>query len=237
MPNEAQLTLSIFFPAYNDEKNINKVVNQVIKVLGELKPKDYEITIIEDGSPDKTGQVADQLSLQHDKVKVIHHKKNWGYGATLAQGFQTARFDYVFYTDGDNQYDLNELKKFVALIPYSDIVIGYRQEKKYSTYKKTVSFCYNKLLRTLFSLPYRDVNCAFKLIRTDFFNKITLKSKHGFIDAEIIIKARQLGYTITELGITHLSRKNGQSTGTSPAVILKTTQETFRQWLSNDQLN
>lgn len=237
MPNQSQLSLSVFFPAYHDEENIGKVVTQAINVLEQLQLKDYEVTIIEDGSPDQTAKEADLLAEKYNKVKVIHHKKNWGYGATLAQGFRTARFEYVFYTDGDNQYDLNELKKLVALTPYSDLVIGYRLEKKYSTYKKIVSFCYNKLLRTLFSLPYRDVNCAFKLIKTDLFKKITLKSKHGFIDAEIVIKAMQLDYTITELGITHLSRQNGHSTGTSPTVILKTIQETFRQWQSKDQLN
>jgi len=235
MINETKPTLSVFFPAYHDENNIGAVVNQTIAVLPELKLKDYEITIIEDGSPDRTGQVADQLAAQYKQVKVIHHQTNWGYGATLAEGFRTARFEYVFYTDGDNQYNLDELKKLVALTSCSDIIIGYRQKKQYSTYKKTVSLCYNIIIRALFNLPYKDINCAFKLIKTDLFKKISLESTQGFIDAEIIIKARQLGYSITEIGITHLPRKNGQSTGTKPIVIFKTIQEILKQWYNNNR--
>lgn len=225
MENNSNITLSVFFPAYYDENNIEKVVEGALKVLEELKLKDYEIIIIEDGSPDRTGEVADFLASKYTKVRVIHHEKNIGYGATLKDGFLSAKLDYVFYTDGDNQFDLDELKKFVALIPYSDMVIGYRKKKQYSTYRKVTSLAYNFLLRFLFDIDYVDVDCAFKLIKTELFTKIKIDSVDAFIDAEILLKARLLGYTTTEVGVKHLPRIDGISTGARPSVIFSTIKE------------
>lgn len=225
MRTNKDITLSIFFPAYYDENNIEKVVQKAVKVAEELELKDYEITIIEDGSPDKTGEVADTLAKQYEKVKVIHHKKNLGYGATLYEGFTTANYDYVFYTDGDNQFDLEELKKFIALIPYSDIVIGYRKKKQYSTYRKLTSFIYNLTLRLMFGIDYVDIDCAFKLIKRDLFDKIEIQTKDAFIDAEIMIQAKILDYSTTEIGVKHLPRIDGISTAARPSIILRTIKE------------
>ncbi|HMS33565.1 MAG TPA: glycosyltransferase family 2 protein [Ignavibacteria bacterium] len=225
MSDNSKISLSVFFPAYYDEKNIEKVVVAAINVLEELKLKDYEVIIIEDGSPDKTGEVADMLAEKFSKVRVIHHEKNMGYGATLKDGFLNAKLDYVFYSDGDNQFDLKELKKFVALIPYSDMVIGYRKKKQYSTYRKVTSLAYNFLLRFLFDIDYVDVDCAFKVIKTDLFKKININSVDAFIDAEILLKARLLGYTTTEVGVKHLPRVDGISTGARPSVIFRTIKE------------
>lgn len=227
MKDNSNISLSVFFPAYYDEKNIGKVVDAAVIVLEELKLKDYEVIIIEDGSPDKTGEVADALAEKYPKVRVIHHKKNMGYGATLKDGFLSARLDYVFYTDGDNQFDLNELKKFVALIPYSDIVVGYRKKKQYSTYRKFTSLCYNYLLKLLFDIHYWDIDCAFKLFKTDLFRKIKINSIDAFIDAEIMLKAKLLDYTVTEIGVLHLPRVDGISTGARPSVIIRTIKEVF----------
>ncbi len=222
MTTNSNVTLSVFFPAYYDERNIDKVVNSAVTILEDLKLKDYEIIIIEDGSPDKTGEVADMLAKKYDKVRVIHHKKNMGYGATLKDGFLNAKLEYVFYTDGDNQFDLNEMKKFVCLIPYTDMVIGYRKKKQYSTYRKVTSLVYNFMLRYIFDIDYIDVDCAFKLIRTNLFKKIKIDSVDAFIDAEILIKAKLLGYTTTEIGVKHLPRIDGISTGARPSVIFRT---------------
>jgi glycosyltransferase involved in cell wall biosynthesis len=231
------ITLSVFFPAYYDERNIDKVVTKAVEVLEELRLKDYEVTIIEDGSPDKTAEVADKLAEKYPKVKVIHHKKNLGYGATLYEGFTTAKMDYVFYTDGDNQFDLGELKKFAAIVPFSDIVVGYRKKKQYSLYRKMTSFVYNVLLRLIFDIDYIDIDCAFKLIKRDLFDKITIKTKDAFIDAEIMIQANILGYTSTEIGVKHLPRVDGISTAARPSIILKTIKEIiqFRKEIRNNK--
>lgn len=228
MITNKDIRLSVFFPAYHDEKNIDKVVHKAVEVLEDLKLPDYEITIIEDGSPDKTGEVADALAAQYPKVKVIHHEKNKGYGATLWEGFTTAKFEYVFYTDGDNQFDLDELRKFVALIPFSDMVIGYRKKKQYSTYRKLTSFVYNFVLRFAFDTDYIDIDCAFKVIRTELFRKINVKTKDAFIDAEIMIRARLEGYTFTEVGVRHLPRVDGVSTAARPSIIFRTIGEIIR---------
>jgi len=227
MPDNSNITLSVFFPAYYDEKNIGKVVDAAVVVLEELKLKDYEIIIIEDGSPDKTGEVADKLAEKYQKVRVIHHIKNLGYGATLKDGFLNAKLDYVFYTDGDNQFDLYEMKKFVALIPFSDIVVGYRKHKQYSLYRKFTSLSYNYLLKLIFNIHYWDIDCAFKLFKTELFRKITINSVDAFIDAEIMLKAKLLNYSVTEIGVMHLPRVDGISTGARPSVIFRTIREVF----------
>ncbi|MCU0373422.1 MAG: glycosyltransferase family 2 protein, partial [Ignavibacteria bacterium] len=188
--NNSDIRLSVFFPAYYDEGNIGKVVESAVKVLEELKLKDYEVVVIEDGSPDKTGEVADAMAARYEKVRVIHHEKNMGYGATLKDGFTSAKLDYVFYTDGDNQFDLNELKRFVALVPFADMIVGYRKKKQYSLYRKFTSLSYNYLLKLIFGLDYWDIDCAFKLFRRDLFDKITINSVDAFIDAEIMLKAK-----------------------------------------------
>ncbi len=222
------LRLSIFFPAYYDELNIPRVVEGALRVVDELGISEYEIIIVEDGSPDRTGEVADRLAAKHERVRVVHHPKNLGYGMALRTGFSEARLDYVFYTDGDNQFDLQELKKFVALIPYTDIVSGFRIKKQYSSYRKLTSHVYNLILRGLFDIQDRDVDCAFKLYPTQLFRRIELESRDAMIDAEIAIKARLLGYRSTEVGVTHLPRLDGVSTGARPSVILRTIREIYR---------
>lgn len=229
-PDGKPISLSIFFPAYYDEANIPKVVASALAVVEELGIEDYEITIVEDGSPDRTAEVADELAAKHPHVRVIHHEKNLGYGMALRTGFLSATKDYVFYTDGDNQFDLDELKKFTALIRYSDIVAGFRVTKQYSTYRKITSATYNLVLRILFDIHDRDVDCAFKLYPTRLFKEITLESKDAFIDAEIAIKARLLGYSATEVGVKHLPRMDGVSTGARPSVIFRTMGEIYRSY-------
>lgn len=228
MISNKDISLSVFFPAYYDENNIGKVVDKAVEVLESLGLKDYEVTIIEDGSPDKTDEVADSLAAKYPKVKVIHHEQNKGYGATLWEGFTTAKLDYVFYTDGDNQFDLEELRKFVAIIPFSDMVVGYRKKKQYSPYRKLTSFVYNLLLRFVFDIDYIDIDCAFKVFRTDLFKKIKVNTKDAFIDAEIMIRAQLLGYTFTELGVKHLPRVDGVSTAARPSIIFRTIKEIFQ---------
>lgn len=224
------ITLSVFFPAYYDEKNIGKVVTKAVKVIEEIGPRDYEIIIIEDGSPDRTGEVADELARQYSKVRVIHHPQNMGYGAALRSGFKAAKMDYIFYTDGDNQFDLEELKKFVALIPYTDIVSGFRTRKQYSTFRKITSFVYNLILRILFDLTDRDIDCAFKLYPRSLFDKIELESRDAFIDAEVAIRARMLNYKTTEIGVTHLPRLDGLSTAARPSAIFRAIREIIQSY-------
>lgn len=230
-PEEQPPSLSVFFPAYNDEGNIGKVVETAVSVLEEMNT-DYEVIIVHDGSPDRTGEVADGLARKHPKVRVIHHEKNLGYGAALKTGFTNAKNEYIFYTDGDNQFDVGEMKKFVALVSLglSDLVVGFRNRKQYSLYRKITSFTYNLVLQVLFDLPYRDVDCAFKLVPKSLIDEMVISSVDAFIDAEILIRAQQRGYEITEIGVTHRARETGVS-GVKTNVILGTIKEMIQFYL------
>lgn len=221
----------MFFPAYNDEGNIGKVVETAVSVLEEMDT-DYEVIIVHDGSPDRTGEVADGLARKHPKVRVIHHEKNLGYGAALKTGFTSAKNEYIFYTDGDNQFDVGEMKKFVPLVSLglSDLVVGFRNRKQYSLYRKITSFTYNLVLQVLFDLPYRDVDCAFKLVPKSLIDEMVISSVDAFIDAEILIRAQQRGYEITEIGVTHRARETGVS-GVKTNVILGTIKEMIQFYL------
>jgi glycosyltransferase involved in cell wall biosynthesis len=224
-------SLSIFFPAYNDEGNVGKVAQTAVEVLEEMGAE-YEVIIVHDGSPDRTGEVADELAARHPAVRVIHHPKNLGYGAALKTGFTNARNEYVFYTDGDNQFDVREMKKFVPLVALglTDLVVGFRIRKRYTLYRKVTSFTYNLILQVLFDLPYRDVDCAFKLVPRSLIDQIDISSVDAFIDAEILIRAQQLGYSVTEIGVTHRPREAGVS-GVRTKVILATIWEMVRFYL------
>lgn len=220
-------SLSVFFPAYHDEENIGKVAASAVEVLEELGCE-YEVIIVHDGSPDRTGEVADGLARRYPGVRVIHHERNLGYGAALKTGFTNARNEYIFYTDGDNQFDVRDLRKFVALVGLSDLVIGFRNRKRYSLYRKVTSFTYNLVLQVLFDLPYRDVDCAFKLVPKSLIDGIRIDSADAFIDAELLIKAQQRGMSITEIGVSHYDREAGASTGGKVKVILGTIREMIR---------
>jgi glycosyltransferase involved in cell wall biosynthesis len=221
-------SLSVFFPAYNDEGSIRKVTETAISVL-ESMDIEYEVIIVHDGSPDGTGAAADELALLYSGVRVIHHEVNRGYGAALKTGFTNAQKEYVFYTDGDNQFDIEEMRKFIPLpsLGLSDLVVGFRNRKQYSLYRKITSFTYNLLLQVLFDLPYRDVDCAFKLVPRSLVDRIDISSANAFIDAEILIRARQLDYEVTEIGVTHRPRETGVS-GVKTGVILGTIKEMIK---------
>lgn len=222
--------LSVFFPAYHEEDNIGKVTEQAVSVLEELGC-DYEVIIVNDGSLDRTGEVADELAWRYPGVRVIHHERNRGYGAALKTGFTSAKHEYIFYTDGDNQFDVRELKKFIVMLQFSDLVIGFRNRKRYSFYQKVTSFTYNLVLQTLFDLPYRDVDCAFKLIPKSLIDRVSLDSVNAFIDAELLIKAQQLDYSLTEVGVSHYPRETGSSRGATVDVVLGTMREMARFYM------
>jgi glycosyltransferase involved in cell wall biosynthesis len=216
-------SLSVFFPAYNEQDTIAKLTETTLKVLEELV-SEYEVIIVNDGSSDSTGKVSDDLAKRHPRVRVGHHGRNRGYGAALRTGFTSAKNDYIFYTDADNQFDVRELKKLVALIDLSDLVVGFRIRKRYTLYRNLTSSTYNLALRILFHLPYRDVDCSFKLIPKSLIDQIDIESVKFFVDAELLIKAQQLGYSVAEIGVNHYHREAGLST-VKPRAILGTIRE------------
>ncbi len=220
-------SVSFFCPAYNDEKNLPVLIPYVSKFLSEITDK-FEIIIVHDGSPDKTGVVADGLAREFPNVRVIHHQKNFGYGAALRDGFLAAKYDYVMYTDGDNQYDVREFLPYLHLLEKADVLSGYVREKATSFYRKFQSFIYNSVVKVLFFVCCRDISCAMKIYKRKVLDSISIKSTSCFIDAEMIIKAKKKGFKVAQFLVTHLPRTQGLASGARPNVILATVRDMIK---------
>lgn len=223
---------SFFAPAYYDEKNITFVVEKAVKLFEEIA-SDYEIYLINDGSPDNTGQVCNALAQKNKRIKVIHHAKNLGYGISLKEGFLNAnKFEYVCFTDGDNQYDVYDLKKMVPLLPEHDMVIGVREHNANSNLRKLISLSYNNTIRLLFGTNFKDMGAALRIVKRGVVNKIDIRCTGCFAPAEIIIKLHQLGYKIGAVPISSYPRMHGKSTSLSPANFTKTIMEMIKTFFN-----
>jgi glycosyltransferase involved in cell wall biosynthesis len=222
-------SISFFCPAYNDALNLPDLIPNVFKFLSENSKK-FEIIIIDDGAPDKTGEVADQLAQEFPNIKVIHHKKNKGYTATLKEGFETGKYDYIVYTDGDNQYDINDLGPYLHLLDNCDIVAGRATKKAVSNFRKFQSWVHNTLISILFFTNFRDINCALKIFKKSVLDKIKIgSSPYGaFIDAELILKANKMGFKITQFPVVHYERKSGIASGSKPELVWNTIKDMIK---------
>ena len=218
MPEKPQVT--IFFPAYNEEGNIESAVRSAVEVLSDLC-SDYEVLVVDDASTDRTGEIADALSREFPKVRVIHHPENRQLGGAMRTGFAEASKELVFYVDADSPVDLRDLGKALDLMNGTDIVIGYRQNRDETFKRALYSKIYNFLIRLMFGLHVKDVNFSFKLFRRKVLETITLQTASSFLDAELLIAAKRTGFTIKEIGVKYYPRETGVSTMASPSVIWK----------------
>jgi len=218
------ISISVFFPCYNEQENIGRTVEQTLAVLKSLKA-DFEVIIIDDGSCDRTGQVADEMARRDNRVKVVHHPRNLGYGAALQSGFKAATKELVFYTDGDGQFDINEMPPLLPLMERYDIVSCYRLNRQESSVRRINGWCWTKLVCLLFGLKIRDVDCAFKLYKREIFDNIKLSSTGALIDAEVLARAARKGYRITQRPVHHYPRTAGVQTGANLRVILRAFKE------------
>ena len=189
---------------------------------------DFEIILVNDGSTDGTAELADALASEYSAVRIIHHSQNRGYGTALQSGFRAAAKDYVFYTDGDGQFDLGELPVLTPLIAHCDIVSGYRINRQDGILRKLNAFCWNRLVCFLFGLKLRDIDCAFKLYKRELFDTIEMHSTGALIDTEILARAIRKGYTISQIGVHHYPRMAGQQTGANVKVIFRAFKELFK---------
>ena len=227
--------LSVFLPAYNEEKMLAQTTQKVDEVLKKIA-NDYEIIIIDDGSKDKTGEIADKLASQNKKIKVIHHSPNRGYGAVLKSGMYAARFPWVVLIDADGQFDFAEITKFFSKQKETDadIVAGYYLKRGVPLYRILGSrLAWELPIFVIFRLKMRDIDCGFKLIKKTVIDKIPrLESERGpFITTEFLLKAKKAGFKIVEIGVHHYPDKTaGGSTGASLKVILSAYRELFRFW-------
>ena len=221
------VSISIFFPCHNEQENVGRTVEKALEVMEKLNA-DFEIIIVDDGSSDRTGQIADEIAERDDRIKVVHHKHNLGYGAALQSGFKTATKELVFYTDGDGQFDMNEMPPLLSLMEQYDIVSCYRLNRRDSTIRKINGWCWTRLVCLMFGLKIRDIDCAFKLYKREIFDKIELSSTGALIDAEILARAVRKDYRIIQKGVHHYPRTAGEQSGASIRVVLRAFEELFK---------
>ncbi|MCC7104293.1 MAG: glycosyltransferase family 2 protein [Chloroflexi bacterium] len=219
--------LSAVLPAYNEQEVIHQTVAAVDSALKELVD-DYEIIVVNDGSIDQTAQRLAELQTRYPRLRIQTHERNRGYGAALATGFSAAQKELVFLTDGDKQFDVRELADFLPLPDDVDLYIGYRQPRADPPPRLLFGHGWNLVVRLLFGYTARDVDCAFKLFRREVWRRLDVRSRGATFSAELLVKARRVGFRIRERPVRHYPRPAGSPTGARPAVIARAFVELFR---------
>lgn len=223
-------SISIFFPCYNDEKSIGKLVENAFATVKKIT-NDFEIIVIDDGSKDKSRDVLENLAKKHKNLKLIFHDKNRGYGGALQSGFRAASKDFVFYTDGDGQYDVNELPILYSLMTDDvDFVNGIKMARNDPTHRILIGNLYSFVIRWLFQLPIYDVDCDFRLIRKKVIKKLHLTVSSGAITVELVKKADRQGAVFREVSVHHYARQFGTSQFFRVNRILSTFIELGKLW-------
>ncbi|MBU0568834.1 glycosyltransferase family 2 protein [bacterium] len=209
--NKAIKSISAFFPAYNDGGTIASMVLSA-KLTLESLTDDYEIIVVNDGSFDYTREILVELQDKYDKVRFIDHPQNGGYGAALRTGVAAATKEFIFYTDGDAQYDPRELKKLIPLMKDGvDVVNGYKIERSDPLHRKIIGRIYHWFVRVVFNIKLRDVDCDFRLIRRKVFDKVELESNSGVICVELMRKIQDAGFVTIQAPVHHYHRAYGKS--------------------------
>ncbi|MFZ5933160.1 MAG: glycosyltransferase family 2 protein [Patescibacteria group bacterium] len=225
--------LSVFFPAYNEEANIKSTVEKAREVLFWVAQK-WEIIIVDDGSNDRTGEIAEDLARKDSRIRVITHSPNRGYGAALKSGFYGSRYGWIAFTDSDGQFDFSEITNFIEKQreTNADLVIGYYKKRQVSLFKVVTSKAWELLVSILFGLKVKDIDCGFKLISRKVIEGIPkLESERGaFISSEFLIKAKKKGFKIVEIPVTHKPRKVGKGTGRNINVIIRSFIDLLTLW-------
>jgi len=215
--------LSFFFPALNEEDNVGPIVDEALAVLPRFA-HDLEVTVVDDGSSDRTGAIADELARKDPRVRVIHHGTRRGYGGAVRSGLSSATKSWIFFTDGDRQFALEDLERLIAASDGADAVVGFRKKRADPARRLFVAWVYNHLIRLLFGGGWRDVDCAFKLFRREVFERVPLervRSNGAFFSPEMLITLRRAGIRINQVGVRHFPRTAHEPKGASPRVILR----------------
>ena len=230
--SEPQASLSVFFPAYNDGGTIGSMVVAAVATAKKLTA-DYEIIVVNDGSTDSTRDVLEELDRLYPRLRVIHHPRNGGYGAALRTGFASATKDVIFYTDGDAQYDPREMTLlWQSLTPEVDFVNGYKISRSDPLHRIILGRLYHYVVKTLFGLHLRDVDCDFRLMRRRIFDQITLEKSSGVICLELMKKVQDISVLVTEVPVHHYHRAYGRSQFFNVRRILHTIMDVFKLWLA-----
>ncbi len=220
MTANADFSLSVVLPAHNEAGNIEPVVRDALEKLPEMVDR-FEILIVDDGSRDETGRIADRLAAGDERVKVIHHPKNRGYGCAWRTGISVASGSWIFFMDSDRQFDIGEIAKLLPYRDGHDVVTGFRIARRDPYYRFLVGSCFNILVKVLFKVHLRDIDCGFKMFRAPLLKSMRLESPGALINTEIHAKANLAGARLKEVGINHYPRRVGRQSGTKPKVMLR----------------
>jgi glycosyltransferase involved in cell wall biosynthesis len=224
--------LSVFFPAYNDSGTIASMVIRAVQTASALTP-DYEVIVVNDGSSDATPAIIDELARTYPHVRAVHHPRNRGYGGALQTGFRSATKDLIFYTDGDAQYDPSELAVlWERLSADADMVNGYKISRSDPLHRIVIGRLYHHIVKTLFGLTVRDVDCDFRLMRRSIFERINLEKTSGVICLEMMKKITDAGFRIAEVPVHHYHRAFGKSQFFNFRRIAKTAVDVMRLWFA-----
>ncbi|SRR5258706_213397 len=225
--------LSVFLPAYNEEANLSRTVKNVVDNL-KKNVSTWELIIVNDGSKDKTGAIADGLAKKNHRIRVIHLVPNQGYGAALKAGLYTCQYPWISFIDSDGQFDFSEIDRFLKTQEKTkaDLVIGYYLGRKVSLQRKINTKIWQIIVWLLFGLNVRDIDCGFKLISKKVLDKIDkLESTRGaFISSEFLIKCQKAHFKIVEIGVHHYPRRQGEGTGANLDVIIQSFIDLFTLW-------
>jgi len=222
--------LSIFFPAYNDAGTIASLV-LVAHMAARALTDDHEVIVVEDGSPDHTGELLDEMARHFPWLKVVHHERNRGYGGALRSGFAAASKDLVFYTDGDAQYDPREMTRlWDAFSPAVDFVNGYKISRNDPLHRVVIGRLYHWFVKLAFGLRLRDVDCDFRLLRRDVFDKVRLTRSSGVICVELMKKVQDHGFRVAEVPVHHFHRSYGKSQFFNFPRVARTLADVARLW-------
>ncbi len=229
---KSRLSISVFFPCYNDAGSIGLLVNDAYKTLKEIT-EDFEIIVVDDGSKDESREILKRLDEQIKQLRLVFHARNTGYGGALKSGFKNASKELVIYTDGDGQYDIKELTKLLAkLADDIDVVQGYKIKRSDPLYRIFIGRSYHWFSKILFNLKVRDVDCDFRLIRKSALESISLEYNSGVICVELVKKLQDKGYRFAEVAVNHFPRLYGHSQFFNYKRIIKTLLELLALWFN-----
>lgn len=228
-------TLSIVLPAFNEEANIREAVERATAVAERLVDG-HEIIVVDDGSSDATAALVSSMGAADPRVRLVRHGRNRGYGEALRSGFLAARMELVFFTDADNQFRLDELASFLPWMDRVDVAAGYRINRQDPLFRRINAKAWNYLVRSLFYVPVRDIDCAFKLFRRSVFEDLDLESVGAMVNTELMVKLGRSGRSVVELGVTHYPRVAGEARGANPKVIARALFELARMYRRLERL-
>ena len=224
---QTSLDVSIVLPAYNEEGNIEQAIAEATAAAERLF-RAHEIIVVDDGSQDGTKRLVQRVAEHDPRVRLASHEHNRGYGEALRTGFLASSLEYVFFTDADLQFDMNEIER---LLPYAgtvDVVAGYRLNRQDRLTRRLIGYSWNLLVRVLFYAPVRDIDCAFKLMKRKVLSEIEIESVGAMVNTELMVKLGRRGASVVEVGVHHRPRRAGQPRGANPQVIATAFREVMR---------